>query len=174
MKTPVDDSTSVLERLSAKVEELEARLSALEKQPTATTHPPVRTESPAAISPTPYDIPSLPRPGAALAVVGRVFVGMAGAYLLRALAESGAVSQLAVVAVALAYATAWLAWAGVRAADGFARIASAITAVLILSPMLWEVTMRFHVLPPGAAAAILCTFASLATVLGWKRNLTPV
>jgi hypothetical protein len=174
MKTPVDDFTSVLERLTAKVEELEARLSALEQRAAAITHPLVRPESPAEVPPIPLGTSSFPRPAAALAVGGRVFVGMAGAYLLRALAESGTVPQLAVVAVALAYAATWLVWAGVHGATGFTRAASAITAASILSPMLWELTLRFHVLPAGGTAAVLAGFAALASALAWKRNLTAV
>ncbi len=175
MKTPVDEFTSVLERLSDKVAELEARLSALERRSAAMGYPSARPGSAPVVPPVPLAGVSLPRPPGALAAVGRVFLGIAGAYLLRALAESGILPRLAVVAVALAYAVAWLVWAGrARAATGFARAASAITAALILSPMLWELTLRFRTLPAWATAAVLAGFAVLAFALGWRRNLTAV
>ncbi len=180
MKTPVDELTSVLERLSEKVQELEARLSALERRSAAIERPAARPESgpalpPSPLPPSPLDSVSFSQPAAALAVGGRVFLGIAGAYLLRAVAESGVLPWPAVVAVALAYAVAWLVWAAqARAATGFARAASALTAGLILSPMLWELTLRFRILPAGVTAAALAGFAVLAWALGWKRNLAAV
>lgn len=175
MKTPVDEFASILERLTEKVEELEARLSALEHRSAAMGHPVVRPASPATLPPSPLDSLSIPWQSGGLATVGRVFLGMAGAYLLRALAESGVLPQLAVVAVALAYAVAWLVWAAhARAAPGFARVASAITAALILSPMVWELTMRFQILPARVTAAVLAGFVVLASALAWKRNLAAI
>ena len=44
-------------------------------------------------------------------VIGKVFLGLAGAYLLRALAESGSIPKWAVACVALVYAGLWLLWA---------------------------------------------------------------
>jgi hypothetical protein len=175
MKTPVDELTSVLERLSDKVAELEVRLSALEHRSATTGHPSLHPGNATAVPPAPLESVSLPRPAGALAAVGRVFLGLAGAYLLRALAESGVLPQLAVVAVALAYAVAWLVWAAqARAANGFARSAAAVTAALILSPMLWELNLRFHLLPAWVTAVVLGGFAVLASALGWKRNLAAV
>jgi hypothetical protein len=175
MKAPVDESAVVLERLSDKVAELEARLSALEQRPAAMGNFSAQSVSATAITPTLLEQISLPRPAGALAAVGRVFLGVAGAYMLRALAESRVLPQLAVVAVALAYAVAWLVWAArSRAATGFARAASAVTAALILSPMLWELTLRFQILPPWATAAVLGGFVVLASALSWKSNLAAV
>jgi hypothetical protein len=175
MKTPADEFTSVLERLSDKVAELEVRLAALEHRAEAMGNSVALQGTPAAVLPAPLDRVSLPRPAGALAAVGRVFLGIAGAYLLRALAESGALPQLAVVTVALTYAVAWLVWAAqARSATGFARAAAAVTAALILSPMLWELNLRFHVLPDWVTAAVLGAFVVLASALGWKYNLAAV
>ncbi len=175
MKTPVDEFTSALERLSDKVAELEARLSALEQRSAAMGTPSARPISAPALTPAPLDQISLPRPAGALAAVGRVFLGIAGAYLLRALAESGFLPRRAVVAVALAYAVAWLVWATQsRAATGFARAASAVTAALILSPLLWELTLRFQILPAWITASVLGGFVVLASALAWKNNLAAV
>jgi hypothetical protein len=177
MKTPVDEFTSVLERLSDKVAELEARLSALEQRSAAIPEP--AAHHPAQVSTTAstaaLDQVSLPRPPGALAAVGRVFLGIAGAYLLRALAESGFVPRLVVVAIALAYAAGWVVWATqARRATVFARVAAAITSALILSPMLWELELRFHILPSWATAMVLGGFMVLTCVLAWKPKLAAV
>jgi len=157
---------------------LEARLSALEDRVAAIGQSPPRPASPATAPPTllqALDLPPLPRLSAVLAAVGKVFLGIAGAYLLRAVAESGLVPQMIAVAVALAYAAAWLVWAArIRSDARLAIAASAVTAGLILSPMLWELTMRFRILPPPAAAAVLAVFTVLAYALAWKRDLTAV
>lgn len=178
MKTAVDESTSFLEPLNQKVEALEARLSALEDRVAAIGQSPPRPASPATAPPTllqALDLPPLPRLSAVLAAGGRLFLGIAGAYLLRAVAESGLVPQMIAVAVALAYAAAWLVWAArIRSDARLAIAASAVTAGLILSPMLWELTMRFRILPPTAAAVVLAGFTVLAYMLAWKRNLTAV
>jgi len=178
MKTAVDESTSFLEPLNQKVEALEARLSVLEDRVAAIGQSPPRPASPATAPPTllqALDLPPLPRLSAVLAAGGKVFLGIAGAYLLRAVAESGLVPQMIAVAVALAYAAAWLVWAArIRSDARLAIAASAVTAGLILSPMLWELTMRFRILPPPAAAAVLAVFTVLAYALSWKRDLTAV
>jgi hypothetical protein len=106
-------------------------------------------------------------------VAGRSMLGIAGAYVLRAIAESGSFPRLAVVVLALTYAGMWLVWAA-RAATAarFTRFAYAVTASLILVPMLAELTLRFQVLPDAVTAALLSTYVVGAFALAWKRSLS--
>ena len=61
-----------------------------------------------------------------------------------------------VVVVLLAYAGMWLVWAARVAIEAhFARSAYAATSALILTPMLWELTLRFQFLSPAITAALL-------------------
>ena len=102
-------------------------------------------------------------------------LGMAGAYALRAVAESGSFPKLAAVALAIAYAAAWLVGAArVPARLRFAGTTYAATSALILAPMLWEMTLRFRFLSPAAAAGVLAAFVFTAYILAWKRQLTPI
>jgi hypothetical protein len=102
-------------------------------------------------------------------------LGVAGAYLLRALAESGAVPRIAVVSAGIAYAFLWLVWAGLaRKGPRFKSSIYACTSALILAPMLWELTLDFHLLPASITAAILCAYAAAALALVWKREIVPV
>ncbi|MGA3160744.1 MAG: hypothetical protein ABSC77_05965 [Terracidiphilus sp.] len=160
------------------LEDLTARLAALERRVDALERP-----SSAAIVPEPVARPaavdgeelSLAHAGGAFSVLGKAMLGIAGAYLLRAVAESGSLPRLAIAAFAIVYALLWLvAAARVPAKEWFSSTVYAGTSALILAPMLWELTLSFKVLPARAAAAILCLFVIVATALGWKRTQAPL
>ncbi len=172
---PPEDVSFHLKQLSARVTELERRLHDLEHPWQMHSPHPEPPAAPAIANLGPSEAPSAqPQPGV-FSVFGRAVLGIGGAYLLRAAAESGTLPPRIAVALALAYATAWLVWATwPRAQTRLARYSYAITAALILSPMLWEVTMRFRMLGPPVTAAVLATFALLAMTLAWRRNVSPV
>lgn len=108
-----------------------------------------------------------------LSLVGRTLMVFGGAYLLRALTESGRVPSGAGVVMGLAYALAWLAAAD-RAA-GRARPLSGqfhgVAAVLIGLPLLWEASTRFGFLGAPASAAGLTALTGLAFGVAWHRRL---
>jgi hypothetical protein len=80
-----------------------------------------------------------------------------------------------VAAAAIAYALGWLVWASrVKSGDWLAGTTYACTSALILAPMLWELTLRFNVLPATVTAAVVCGFVLAASVLAWKRDFAPV
>lgn len=166
---------SDVEQLSERIRELERRVSALESQPEKVTTAPAepnfalqRPRPPA----TWRGFPPAEVPGGAVPVLGKAILGIAGAYLLRAIAESGAVPKLPILIVAIVYAGLWMLWA-VRshAANRFASVTYGITAALILAPLLWESTVRFQVLAPAFTAVVLVAFVVLALALAWRRNL---
>ena len=169
----MEDLPEALNRLTARLETLEQRVCALE-------HPSKSTSSQPAPEPTrPHPAPiaeALPFAQAGVfAVLGKALLGIAGAYLLRAVAESGTLPRLAVVGVAIVYALLWLVSASrTRAGTWFASATYACTSALILAPMLWELTLRFKVLTPAGAAGVLSIFVCAATALAWKRNLTSI
>lgn len=168
----MNDSPDVLTRLSNRVDQLESRVYHLEHR--AETSAAV----PEAIS-TAIEVPDATEPlsqtGTIFPVLGRAMLGMAGAYALRALAESGSFPKLAAVSLAIAYAAAWLLGAvRVSAEKKFASATYAATSALILAPMLWELTLRFHFLAPTSAAAVLAAYVCAAYALAWKRKPTPV
>jgi hypothetical protein len=110
----------------------------------------------------------------ALPVFGRALLGIAGAYLLRAAAESGTIPQLPVLIAAIVYAGAWLAWAfRTHTTNRFASV-TYVTVALILSPLLWESTVRFRFLWPGFTAAVLVAFVGVALVMAWRQNLQTI
>ena len=103
-------------------------------------------------------------PRSLLPVLGRALLGLAGAYLLRALTESGTFSPRMGVAIGLVYAMLWLVWAArTPAARRLETALHSLTSVLVLSPLLWEATLRFHAISTWTAGALLLTFTALRT-----------
>jgi hypothetical protein len=112
---------------------------------------------------------------AGVAVFGKAVLGIAGAYLLRAIAESGTIPKLPVLMLAIVYAGMWLVWAvKSHATNHFASVTYAFTAAMILSPLLWESTVRFQVLSPLFTATVLVAFVVLALALAWGQNLQAI
>jgi hypothetical protein len=171
----MDDLLDALVRLEARVQGLEQRVAAIEHLASPTPLPPVEAPTPVDGAAAPAEGFALPQAGGIFPVLGKAMLGIAGAYVLRAVAESGSFPKLAVVALALAYAGTWLVWAA-RVLDGarFASAAYAATAGVILAPMLGELTLRFQVLSSLVTAGLLSVFVLAAFALSWKRNLAPV
>jgi hypothetical protein len=169
----MDDLRDALARLDARLETLERRVSQLEER-----SQPAAPSAPQAAIPEPLPLPEkivLPPAEGVFSVVGKAMLGIAGAYVLRAVAESGSFPKLGVVVLALAYAAMWLVWAARAAPDArFTRFTYATTAALILAPMLAELTLRFQVLSAPVTAGLLSVFVVGASALAWKGNLVSV
>ena len=170
----MDDLHDTVARLTTSLETLERRVYALE-HPSQIQEPfPAQAPSSSGTTQAAQALPFAQGDGA-FSVVGKAMLGIAGAYLLRAAAESTTFPRAAVVAIAIAYAVMWLVAATrVRAEAWFASITYAGTSVLILVPMLWELTMRFRFLPTGVTAGILGGFVAAAFALAWKRHFAEV
>ena len=172
----MDNPSEVIAHLNARLEALEQRVYVLEHPSEAA--PPARTIGASAgeiEAPQETEAVSFEQAGGTFPVLGKAVLGMAGAYLLRAIAEAGTFPKLAVVVLAIAYASIWLVWAvRLSTAAWFAAVCYSLTSSLILAPMLWELTLRFKVLNPAISAAVLAAFAIAVVVLTWKRNLASV
>lgn len=168
----MNDLPGMIEQLAARVESLERRVSALEDRPVSSKVP-VATE-PASAQPA-ADAPAIALDSvSAFSVLGRAMLGIASAYLLRAAADSNLLPSALAAAIAIPYAVAWLILAVRTGGAWFASTIYAATSALILSPMLWELIFRFHVLPASGAAAVIAAYIAAATALAWPRNLIPV
>ncbi len=107
-----------------------------------------------------------------LSLIGRTFVIFAGAYLLRALTESGTLDRTAGAALGFAYAAAWT-FVAYRVALRHPLSATFFGActVLVGFPLLWEATTRFALLTPEAGAVALTATTGLVLVTAWRRQL---
>ncbi|MGB9434261.1 MAG: hypothetical protein WBQ89_18595 [Candidatus Acidiferrum sp.] len=160
-----------LERISERLEELERRVGTLEKQGESPTNAPVKAY--AGVIPKEKE----KRTGSTSVgpVLGKAVLGIAGAYLLRAIAESGAASLRMMLVAGIAYAAVWLVWA-VRShqRSHFASVIFGLTAAVILPPLLWEGTVRFHELPVSLTSAVLAGAVLLCLGLAWKERLEAI
>lgn len=176
MPQTVDNKTCDIEQIAARVSELERRVAALEEHPehSLPRQPASPTKSLQGDKAADMFWGFLPieLPGGAVPVLGKAVLGVAGAYLLRAIAEAGPIPKLPVFMVAITYAASWIVWA-VRTHDTN-RLASTtygVTSVLILAPLLWESTVRFQVIAPALTAIVLVAFIVLVLTLSWQRQL---
>jgi hypothetical protein len=175
MAKALNGAASDVEQLGERLRDLERRLSALErkleKPSSAPSVLPSTTPAGSGTQTAAEDFSAEDIRSAAV-VLGKAMLGIAGAYLLRAVAESRAVPQLLVLAVAVIYAGLWMVWAArSHAASRFAGNLYGLTAAVILSSLLWESTTRFRILPPSVTAAVLVAFFVLTLALARRRNL---
>ena len=174
MERRPDEPAIQLDELAAQVRELERRLTALERRAAVIPAEAALPDSGDVIKDVAASPASAVNPSV-IPILGRALLGIAGAYLLRAIAESGAVPPLAAAITALAYAGFWL-FSSTRAGGGhgFSTTAYGLTAAMILAPMLWETTVRFRVLSPAVTAVLLVCFVVGGSALAWPKNLAIV
>lgn len=131
----------------------------------------------------PAPIASAPRPAepaqialiesvAAVPILGRAVLAMAGAYVLRALTEAHTLPPKTGVFAAVVYAVFWLVWAARFPAGRRAETALySLTSALVLGPLLWEATLRLRAVSTWTSAAVLLAFTSLGLLISWRKNL---
>lgn len=150
-------------RLAARLDALEARVDALE-------HPGEQAIAAAAAAPSePMAVGALQEKQGSgfFPVLGQALLGIAGAYLLRAVAESAVLPRLSVAVVAMVFSVGWLFWARRVSSERFSSGIYAATSALIFAPMLWEVVLKFNLFSAPVAAMLLALYALFATALCW-------
>jgi hypothetical protein len=167
---PTKEAAHEIDELVLAIEDLRRRVSALERLPQRAgfqAEPGIELPARAAES-TAGELTS-----GLLAGLGQVLLGVAGAYLLRAVTEARLLPQLAGTLIGILYACGWLIFSR-RASPDNRWIAPlrGLTASVILAPLLWEATLRFHTLSPSAAAAVLLLFIVLGQTMAWRRDLS--
>jgi hypothetical protein len=170
----MSDLPEAIERLEKRLEALEQRVHTLE-HPLAARWPHASAELEQISAPQTAAASPLAPAGSMFSVLGRALLGIAGAYVLRAVEQASSLPKLAVASAGIVYAFLWLVWAA--RARGGPRLASTIyaaTSALILAPMLWELSLRFKVLPAPMSAIVVCGYGLTAVGLAWRRDLKPV
>lgn len=167
-ETSPDELLRRLRSLEARIARLEDRLGARE-QPAGAGGIELPAGATAQLAGT------LESPGAALPAFGRAVLGVAGAYLLRALTEMGALPPAAGVPAGIVYAIAWLALAATTSSERRLEVAlRGVTSVLILAPLIWEATVRFRAVPTWTAAGVLSVFTILGLTVSWRKNVSVI
>lgn len=160
-----------LERICARLQELERRIAALEKREELPANAPVE----AFIGEIPKEKEKQGGSTGVAPVLGRAVLAIAGAYLLRAVAESGAAPRRMMLVCGIVYAAVWLWWA-VRChrSSHFASTIFGLTSALILAALLWEGTVRFRELTVGSTSVVLVGTVALSLGLAWKDKLEAI
>ena len=162
LRQQVRDLTNRISRLEDSLAARESQVSTREAEPAA---PPSDAGIPAQIPDTTSTLP----------VLGGALLGLAGAYLLRAIAEYGVLPSRAVFTLGTLYAIAWLLWAARAPIERkVATTIYSLTSVLILSPLLWEATLRFHMITTWEASTVLVAFTLIGLAVSWRRDLLVV
>ena len=106
-----------------------------------------------------------------LGLIGRTFIVLGGAFLLRALTNSGQLPMAGGVWIGLAYATLWLALA-TRAA-GPSSFFHGLSALLVGLPIVVEAVLGFRVMSGGVGALMLAAGGVAALgIAGYRRQRT--
>ncbi len=169
-----------LAALEQKLEEFSLALRGLEKRvaslPSGVPEPEPESVSNAAEPVVSTLSDQLPQQGAVLNVLtelGRCCLILGGAFLVRALTDSGTLQHPVGAGLGLAYGVLWVLLADRSAARG--RLTSAaflgITSVVIAYPLVVETSTRMAVFRPAGAAAILAVLTVLCLGVAWRRGL---
>lgn len=161
------DLSEAERELTREVRDLERRVSGLEQRAGMAAPVPAAASEPIPAAPT-----ELPAFAEAVPVLGRALLGIAGAYLLRALTELGVLPRGAGVAAGIGYAVLWL-WLAARSPKerGLAIAVNGLTSVVILAPLLWEATIRFQTASSWTIAAAVAGFSLIGQALSWRKRL---
>ncbi len=112
-------------------------------------------------------------PIAVLSLIGRLFIVLGGAYLLRAMTDTGAIPPAGGVALGLAYGLVWLALADRAAGRGQrpGAVFHGLGAAMVAFPVVFEATTHFRVFPGASSAAALAVLTAGLLVVAWRRRL---
>ena len=170
---------TALDLLSKQLQQLESRVSQLEgRDHLAATPPIVESPEPATVDTSVAAIAAVAASEShavahVLGLIGRTFLILCGAFLLRSLTDAGTMPLALGVALGLTYAAVWL-FAADRGAGGgrpLSGISFGLASAVIAYPLIWEATTKFDLLDADAATALLAIFAISMFAVAWRRNL---
>ncbi len=167
-----DDLADRVQQLERAVTALERRLADVEARAEA---PAGRPDSDQASGPESEETytPVIGGPTAgALTLIGRTSVVLGGAFLLRALTESGSVPVAVGVSIGFVYSLVWLA-AAYRADERHRASAffHGLASIIIALPLLFEAVARFQSYGTWTSAVLFGLFASAGLLVSSRQRL---
>jgi hypothetical protein len=168
MADRLEELQSAVRELASSLRSLETRVGELERGR------PVPAGLGAAAGATAEASPrGIALPQGAVALLGRMLLVLAGAYVARALTDGRVVPPGVGVALGLAYAVFWQILADREARRGRREgaVFLAVTSCVIAFPLLWETTARFGLLGARSACVALVAFFALSLGVAWRQEL---
>ena len=170
---------TALELLSKQLQQLESRVSQLEgRDHLAAVSPIVESSEPATVDTSiaavsPIAASESHTVAHVFGLIGRTFLILCGAFLLRSLTDTGTMPLALGVALGLTYAAVWLIAADRGAGGGrpLSAVFFGLASVVIAYPLIWEATTKFDLLDADAATALLAVFSISMFTVAWRRNL---
>jgi hypothetical protein len=179
---------AAVDRLAGELDRVTSRLAALESQvgegsaavvstPASGLQAPgtlaIRLAEPAMEIPPELAIPDRHTLLRFVTLGGRSLMVLGGAYLLRAMTDTGTLTPTVGVGLGLLYAAVWLGLGQRAGAAGKPRSAAfhGLTATAISFPLIWEATARWTVLPAPLAAALLIAFTLAGLAVAVRHDL---
>lgn len=169
MQPPSSSQVDQIQALAERLAAVESRLAALEAHGPApvAAAPPAEAEA--------FSVVEIPRVDTLrlTTALGRSFIVLGGAFLLRALTDAGTWPPAVGVSMGMLYALAWMALAD-RAASGGDRVRAIFdgaTALIIGFPLIVEATFRFGLFTSATAAVVLAAFTAIALVVANRARL---
>ena len=169
LETAIDDLRSSVRHLEARLARLEGRAASAEA-----AEPDAGAAAAGTVSAEAAPVARGWRdPVAVLSLAGRLFIVLGGAYLLRAMTDTGAIAPAAGVALGLAYGLVWLAFAdrAGRAGRRPSAVFHGVGAAMVAFPVVLEATTHFKVLSGAASAAALAVLTAGILAVAWRRRL---
>ena len=111
------------------------------------------------------------RIGSVFGSVAKAVLGLAGAYLLRAAAESGWLPHSAAIVAGFAYALTWIIAAGIVSnREKATSTIYALCSAVMLVGLVWENAAHSALLPPPLAALLILVYLCSGQLMGWVRD----
>lgn len=109
-------------------------------------------------------------------IIGRTFLVLGGAFLLRAFTENQTFIPLVGASIGLAYALLWLLFANHAAGknETFSASFHGISSVIIALPLIFEASTKLNVFTPIQSVFILLIFTIIALVISAYRKLRSI
>jgi len=170
---------TALELLSKRLQQLESRVTQLEgRDDLAAVSPIVESSEPDTVDTSiaaapPIAVSESHTVAHVLGLIGRTFLILCGAFLLRSLTDTGTMPLALGVALGFTYAAVWL-FAADRGAGGgrpLSAVLFGLASVVIAYPLIWEATTKFDLLDADAATALLAVFSISMFTVAWRRNM---
>lgn len=173
IETAIRDLEQVVGQLDRRLEAIERVVAVADEREVPVTADRPNADDLAVSAPAAFSRDSLVT---VLSFIGRTFVALGGAYLLRALTDAAVIPLPPGIALGLVYALGWLILSDRAGAakQGTSAAFHGLVATIIAFPLIWESVTRFQLLTPNTAALLLALVTALTLATALRQRSQPL